>query len=83
MADPIKTTSGRTPKARIAALRAQRVPSVEEQRAMALDTLEALGHLLYEDLRASRERQNALRVKVVEALQLVRDLRKLRVDVEI
>lgn len=83
MADLIKTTSGNTPKARIAALRAMREPTTEEKLAQALNALDSLVRELYAELIAMRKQQNARRLKLVQTMQLVKALRVKHLDVEL
>lgn len=82
-ADPGETLKGRRTRERLANLRAQRQPSLEELLAQAADTIETLANLVFSDDLDGRRRANKRRLVVVESLQFASRVRARKVDLEI
>lgn len=82
--DPIRTTSGKTARDNLAALRQRRQLIQPDQTDAVLDKLEALADQSYRVIRMLRTELNALRLQAVDAKQTVMNLRKQRkVDLEL
>ena len=82
--NPISTTSGASAKANLKALREQRrIPMYVDRTDEILQLLDALAVEAYATIRMMRVRGNALRMQAVVAKQMVLELRKRKVDLEL
>jgi len=82
--EPIRTTSGKTAKARLADLRLRRNPTQKEQIALLILKLDAISDQSYSIIRMMRDHGNALRLLAIDGKQTVAKLRKLdNLDVEL
>jgi hypothetical protein len=82
--EPIRTTSGKTARAQIAALRQKRIVAQADPSEALIVQLDALADQAYATIRAMREQGNLLRLLAVDAKRTVLELRKGRkVDVEL
>lgn len=82
--EPIRTTSGKTAKARLAELRQRRVVIGIDNTEELANKLDALADQAYATVRAMRDQGNALRLLAVDAKRTVMELRKGRKpDVEL